>query len=72
MDELKNCPFCGGPATIFDIDDQLAWNGNWIVQCDECVAEMRSCYTFDPTKKSGYKEKKSQRGEVIRDWNRRV
>lgn len=72
MDELRNCPFCGGPATILGIDDSLAWNGRWVVECGDCTAEMSLYYTFDPTKTSGNRQKEAQRKEVILDWNRRV
>jgi len=59
MSELKDCPFCGGKASIFQ-DDTTHLSGSaiesWSVLCEGCDI-MLSCYT---------------ERECVIQWNTRV
>ena len=56
MDELKPCPFCGGPAT-FDIVSMGAGNPRGFVRCKNRCCEM--CCVLN-------------RYEAFKAWNNRV
>lgn len=61
MTELRKCPFCGGEATVSEIQD--TWQndtGHWYILCDEC-----SCCL------GGYGEFTTEE-EAIEAWNKRV
>ena len=58
MDELKPCPFCGGPASVIEIEDpDVAGEMLYTVWCEECGCGTAPADTPD---------------EVIRLWNRRA
>ena len=58
MDELKPCPFCGGPASVIEIEDpDVAGEMLYTVWCEEC-----GCGTVPANTPV----------EVRRLWNRRT
>lgn len=58
MEELKNCPFCGGKGMWVGIS-----LSNWCVWCEDCLSEVRQ-KGYSP----GFKTKK----QAIKAWNTRT
>lgn len=59
--KLKPCPFCGGEATVSEIED--TWEnatGHWFVSCNECSGCL-----------GGYGEFITEK-EAVEHWNKRV
>ena len=63
MDELKRCPFCGGEAYY-----SYTGEGDWVVRCFDCRAELRKSNGFS----YGSEDMKKGRAKAIEAWNRRV
>lgn len=40
--EIKNCPFCGKPARLYQ-----AYDGKWIVQCTQCGCGTLFCQSYE-------------------------
>lgn len=65
----KQCPFCGGSATIDIVCKSAGMDGmykDWRIKCDECGAQL-----YRPAD-SFYGRKAYTREEVIEVWNRRI
>ena len=65
MDEMKNCPFCGGESDV-------NWNWNWkikrffvYVKCDTCGAQGKTVSCTDD-------DLEYTKDLAIRLWNRRT
>ncbi len=59
MDELKQCPFCGGEAKIA----QIKLNG-YRIKCTKCLIQKTQKVLHYPIE--------WLRGKMIEDWNTRV
>jgi len=70
--EIKTCPLCVGFSHLYSVENSTAWNGEWIIKCVECEIEIRRAYVFDPTRKTGDREKNRVKREIIRVWEKRV
>jgi len=60
--DLKSCPFCGGEAYYSYIGE-----GDWVVRCFECRAEIKSFMGFS----YGSDNMKQGLQKVISKWNKR-
>lgn len=41
---LKSCPFCNGEASSMAVDNTIAHNGEWFIECFECFASISEAY----------------------------
>ena len=57
MTELKNCPFCDGPAKIENVDHGPNKGGSY-VYCTQCLASSNLEFGF--------------KANFVSNWNRRV
>ncbi len=57
MEELKNCPFCGGKAIFLLGGDDEESERCCAVHCDNCGCRTTFCETFD---------------QATQKWNRRA
>lgn len=61
MQELKNCPFCGGNAShVYDpegIEDTMGRKWAYTISCDRCAASTGLCFS---------------REQATKTWNRRT
>lgn len=65
MTELRACPFCGGKATLSNLDGTVSHGrSHWCVVCWDCEL----FFGYDLTYGGIYKTKKG----CADDWNRRV
>lgn len=55
--KLHPCPFCGSENLVFDCDDPGFGVQDWIVECQNCLAEGPAC---------------DGRQEAVRAWNTRA
>ena len=64
---LKPCPFCGDPEiNYWDLDDGLAANGRWEIECDGCDMTMTVWYELVG------REKQRAWKLILKKWNRRA
>lgn len=67
MEELKNCPFCGGKAEVRMTGDFVAY-----ASCTICGARARSAILKRKFYPPDYKHIEEVATEAAADWNRRV
>lgn len=66
MDEILNCPFCGGEAklTCHEIADGYVHYNSWVVVCTECSASgARFTHYYDVSEQP--------EEDAIKVWNKR-
>lgn len=57
IEELKNCPFCGGKAAVHEIQTRTSSVGGYFIMCTKCLTSSDNYGTP---------------GIACERWNRRV
>lgn len=76
MEELKNCPFCGGKAVFNTVGNSSAHHGvgfDFKIECEDCGVKLPKRYKveFSLTDSGEINPLHDDRKRAVEEWNNR-
>lgn len=71
MEEVKDCPFCGGPGELHYNSGNEVWGQSWQGRCTRCAAQTGKFFGSSTWRVVRSADDKAQ-SEALQAWNRRI